>query len=86
MLVAVWPTIDKGVHAAIRSIFRPVFRALNGVAHGTPALSRPFFPSRREGKVDAAHKEPGNSSLAGFTRRAGELRSQCFWHLIVALS
>jgi len=82
VLVAEWPTIDKGVHAAIRC----VFHVLNGVVRGTPALSRPFPPSRREGEADAAHKEPGNSILAGFTRRGGELRSQCYWHLIVALS
>ena len=82
MLVAAWPTTDKGVRAAIRY----VFRAINGVSHGTPALSRPVPPSRREGEADAAHKGPSSHSLAGFTRRAGELRSQCFWHLIFALS
>ena len=86
MFVATWPTIDKGDHAAIRGSFDPVFRTRNGVAHGTPALSRPFSPSRSEGEADAAHEEPGNSLLAGFTRRGVELRSQCFWHLCVALS
>ena len=83
MLVVPWPTIDKGDHETIRTTRGSfVFRACNGIAHGTPALSRPFPPSRREGGADAAHKEPGRPSLAGFRRRGGELRSQCFWHLI----
>lgn len=78
--VAVWPTIDKGVRAAIRF----VLSASNGVSHSTPALSRLFSSSRREGEADAAHKEPDNSVLAGLTRRAGELHTECFWHLFCA--